>query len=138
VSGNRVPGNVEKIRRGQEGFSRGDLSPVEDLVADDVEWGALGTFPGVESVYRGREGMARWMEAIRSAWESFEVSVGEVLHDAGDVVVIEEGLRGRGRESGVEVEMTIFSADGFKRGKVVRRLPFSSREDALRAVGAKD
>jgi len=34
--------NVATIRRGQEGFSRGDLSPIEPLVAEDVDWGTPG------------------------------------------------------------------------------------------------
>ena len=130
--------NVDKIRRGQEGFSRGDLAPIKDAVADDVEWGAVGAFPGVEEIYRGPGAMDRWMEAIRSAWEAFEASTDEVIRDTGDVVVLAERLRGRGRESGVEVEMLIFSTFWFREGKIVKRRAFTSRQEAIEAAGLSE
>jgi ketosteroid isomerase-like protein len=104
--------NVERIRQAQAAFSGGDLSVAKELVAEDVEWGSLGSWPGNEPVYRGPDAMDRWMETIRSAWETFEVSTGEVLRDEGDVVVISERLRGRGQGSGVEVEMEVFGTCG--------------------------
>jgi hypothetical protein len=44
------------------------------------------------------------MDAVRSAWESFEVSIAEVVGEAGDVLVIEERLQRRGRGSGAALE----------------------------------
>ena len=128
--------NLEKLRRGQEGFSRGDLSAAKEAVAEDVDWGTTGTFPGIESVYRGVEGMERWMEATRSAWAWIEVSVENVVWDGEDVVVVVEHLRGEGRESGVEVEMRAFSVYWFADGKIVRRRAFTEKAEALDAAGA--
>ena len=127
--------NVEKIRLGQEGFSRGDLGPVKGLVADDVEWGAVGAFAGLEDVYRGPEGMDEWMEAVRSSWERFDVSLDGVLRDLDDVVVVAELLRGRGRESHAEVEMRIFSVYWFEQGKIAKRRAFMTEAEALEAAG---
>jgi ketosteroid isomerase-like protein len=131
-------GHVERIRRGQEEFSRGDLDELLSFVSDDVDWGTTGQFPGLERSYRGPDALVRWMETVRSAWESFEVSVQDVIHEADDVVVLSERLWGRGRESGAEVEMRIFAVYWFEAEKVTRRRVFDNRADALEAAGLED
>jgi ketosteroid isomerase-like protein len=127
--------NLELIRRGHEAFSRGDLSWVRGSVAEDVEWLPTGTFPGLEGVYRGVDAIDKWMATIRAEWEEFEVSLEEVLREEAEVIVIVERLWGRGRESGAEAEMRVFSVYRFDaEGKVTRRQAFTSREAALEAA----
>ena len=130
--------NLEKLRRGHDGFTRGDPSPLRAIVADNVDWGTSASFPDLEPVYRGGEAIERWMDAVRSAWESFEVSIAGLLGDAADVLVVEERLRGRGRGSGAETEMRIFSVYWFDGGKVVRRRVFDSDREALEAAGLSE
>lgn len=130
--------NLETIRRGQEGFSRGDLSSLREDVSEDVEWGSVGAFPGLEDVYRGPEGMDEWMETVRASWELFEVSLEGVVRDLDDVVVVIEHLRGLGRESRAEVEMRIWSAYWFEQGKIVKRRAFTTEAEALEAAGLSD
>ena len=133
---------LEILRRGHEAFSQGDKSAFESLAAEysrpDVEWGATGAFPGVDAVYRGPDAIQEWHDVVRSVWEEFEVSLDEVLHDGGDVVVVAELLRGRGRGSGVEVEMRVFSAYWFEDGKVRRREAFTKPSEALEVAGLRE
>ena len=82
--------------------------------------------------------MQEWMNVIRSEWEDFRVTLDEVLHVEGDVLVVTELLRGRGRESGVEVEMRVFSAYWFEQGKLRRRAAFTERTEALEAAGLRE
>ena len=71
------------------------------------------------------------METVRADFEQFEVSVEQVLHDEDDALVVVERLRGRGRESGAEVQMTTYVLYRFDdEGKVVLRRAFTSAEDA--------
>jgi ketosteroid isomerase-like protein len=134
--------NVETLKRGYEAFNRGDtyelLELAREIATPDVEWGATGAFPGVEGMYRGPEAMQEWMNVIRSEWEDFRVTLDEVLHDQGDVLVVTELLRGRGRESGVEVEMRVFSAYWFEQGKLRSRAAFTERMEALEAGGLRE
>jgi ketosteroid isomerase-like protein len=134
--------NVETLKRGYEVFNRGDSSEIvefaREIGAPDVEWGATGAFPGVESMYRGPEAIQDWMEIIRSEWKDFEVSLDEVLHDGDEVLVVAERLRGRGRESGAEVEMRVFSAYWFAGGKLKRRAAFTDPREALEAAGLSE
>jgi ketosteroid isomerase-like protein len=125
---------IEKIQVGIDGFNRGDLSDARSNLADDVEWGTTGTWPGLEGTYRGPDAMEEWMEILQSEWASFRVSIAEVIEDAGDVVVLAEHLSGRGRESGIEVEMQVFSVYWSEGGKIVKRRSFRTREEALAAL----
>jgi ketosteroid isomerase-like protein len=129
-------GNLEQLRQGHEAFTRGDLSPLSAIVADDVDWGTTGSFPGLEPSYRGLAAMETWMDAVRSAWERFEVSIDEVIRDDPEVMVVGERLRGVGRESGVEVDMRIFAVYWFDGGRVTRRRVFEDREAATEAAEA--
>jgi ketosteroid isomerase-like protein len=134
--------NIETLRRGYETFNRGNASELVEFArengAPDMEWGATGEFPGVEGVYRGPDAIRDWMDIIRSEWKEFEVSLDEVLLDGGDVLVVAERLRGRGRESGAEVEMRIFSAYWFAEGKLSKRAAFTQPEEALEAAGLSE
>ena len=123
------------LRRGYEAFNRGDVSEVAQLTTADVEWGATGTFPGVDGVYRGPGAMQEWADVIRSEWEEFSVTLGEVLHDDDELLVVCELLRGRGRSSHAEVEMRVFSVYRLDHGKVRKRQAFTEREEALKAAG---
>jgi ketosteroid isomerase-like protein len=129
---------LANLRRGYEAFNRGDTSVIRELATPDVEWGATGAFPGVDDTYRGPEAFQDWMEVIWSAWEEFEVTLDEVLHDGEDVLVVAELLRGRGRGSGVEVKMRVFSAYWFENGKLRRRAAFTEPNEALEAAGLRD
>ncbi len=126
--------NLETLRRGHDAFNRGELATVRTTIADEVEWGTTGVFPGARGTYKGATGMEEWTEAVRSAWEWFEVSVDEVLLDEGDVILVAERLVGRGRGSGVEVEMTTYAIYQFQNGKITSRKAFAERSEALKAA----
>ena len=116
-------------------FNRGDLSWSKTAVADDVEWGTTGAFPGLEGVYRGPDAIEEWMETVRAEWEEFEVTLDEVLREEEDAIVVVERLWGRGQKSGAEAEMRVYSLYRFTAdGKVASREVFMSPEDALAAL----
>jgi ketosteroid isomerase-like protein len=125
---------LEKIQIGHEGFSRGDLTEAKRNLSDDVEWGTTGAWPGLEGVYRGKDALDEWMQILHSEWDRFGVSLDEVIRDDGDVMVLAERLKGRGRESGIEVEMQVFSVYWAEGGKIVRRRSFTTRDQALEAL----
>jgi ketosteroid isomerase-like protein len=130
-----VPGrHVDTIRIGYEGFNRGDLTEARKILAEDVEWGTTGVFPGIEGVYRGPDALDEWMESVRAEWRDFDVSLAQVLAEREDAVVVAERLWGRGRESGAEVEMRTYAVYWFNaEGKLTLREAFTSADDALAA-----
>ena len=127
---------LETIRQGQEAFNRGDLAAMSEVATADAEWGSTGVFPGVPADYTGREAIQQWAGLVRSEWEEFEVSTGEVLHQGEGLVVFEERLRGRGRQSGVKVDMSVFTAYWVTaENKISKRSAFMNRGEALEAAG---
>jgi hypothetical protein len=86
-------------------------------------------------VYRGREGVVEWMRTVRAEWEEFEVSLQDVLARTEYAVVVVERVWGRGRESGAEGEMGMFSVYRFTpEGRIAVRTVFMTREEALAAL----
>jgi ketosteroid isomerase-like protein len=127
--------HVDTIQIGYDGFNRGDLTEARAILSKDVEWRTTGSFPGVEGVYHGPEALDEWMDAMRAEWQQFDVSLAEVLAEREDAVVVAERLRGRGRESGAEVEMPTYAVYCFNsEGKVTLREGFTSADEALAAL----
>jgi uncharacterized protein len=128
-----MAGNVELLR---SILSKAvdDPDAYFELVDPDVEWDLRDTSSPMAGVYHGREAVRdvyrRWAGAF-SDWR-FDI---ERLIDAGDHVVAFVTEHGRGRGSGVEVEMKRANVTTFRDGKVIRFRSFSRREDALEAVG---
>ena len=127
---------LQKLRRGQAAFARGDNQAASDVIAEDVDWGTTGTFPGTEVFYRGIEDLGEWMEDLLSAWDKLTIDVAEVLHDGDDVLVVVEHLTARGLGSGAEVEMKVHAVYWFAEGKVFKRRAFTEAEPALAAADA--
>jgi ketosteroid isomerase-like protein len=126
---------VDTIQIGYDGFNRGDLTEAREIVTKDVEWKTTGTFPGIEGVYRGPDALDDWMESLRAEWQEFEVSLAGVLAEREDAIVVAERLWGRGRESGVEVEMHTYAVYRFNaEGKLTLREAFTSADEALAAL----
>ena len=124
--------HVDTIQIGYDGFNRADLTEAREIVTEDVEWRTTGSFPGIAGVYRGPDALDDWMKTVRAEWREFEVSLVELLAERGDAVAVVERLRGRGRESGAEVEMTVSAVYRFnEQGKLKLREAFSSPDEAV-------
>jgi ketosteroid isomerase-like protein len=88
-------------------------------------------------VYEGHAGLRRLGMEIREVWEEFRIEA-ERFVDAGDRVVVIETRRGRGKESGVEVEQRAGVIWTHRRGQVIRMETDFEPQEALEAVGMSD
>lgn len=133
--------NVEIVRRVFDAAARHDTEAVFAAYRRDVEYDFSGSplrsFIGATTVYRGHEGMRQWVRDRYDAWESIEDDCRELI-DAGDRVVTFVITRGRGRSSGVDVELRHYGVWTIDDGKIVRVEWFYSREDALEAAGRQE
>jgi ketosteroid isomerase-like protein len=130
--------NVEIVKAAYGAWNRGDIDAVLDHMHPDLEWEENpDVYPGLDRMYRGRSGFSKRVRDAFDVWEWARVE-GQEFIDAGDEVVVCLRLVGKGRGSGVEVEMPIFERFVFRDGKVVHRTLHSSRAEALEAAGLSE
>jgi len=124
--------NVELVRRGYEHFAR--TGETDDSVySPDVEWHSAAEDPGLE-VFRGVEGVNQLIAEVRDSLDDYRTEPFEFL-DAGEWVVAGLVHRGRGKESGVEVEMREWNVFLIREGKIATVHEYRDRDRALRAAG---
>jgi ketosteroid isomerase-like protein len=126
--------NLEIPRRLIDAYTRGDVPSFLEELDPDVEW--IPIMAALEGrVYRGREGVRRWLDDLARDWEYFQ-PVYEQYRDLGDGVLVLGRWRARGRVSGVELENQPATwLYEIKNGKVVRMRTFTDRTEALEAAG---
>ena len=127
--------NAEIVRRVYEVAARGEnAATVLAFYDQDVEWDITHS-PARElighRVYRGHEGLRTFFREWYEAWESVAPDLEEVI-DLGEHVLAVETTRGRGRTSGVEVELPHYSVWTIREAKIVRVAWFGTRAEALR------
>ena len=130
--------NVEITRRAYAAFNRGDIDGMVADVAPDFEYvPPAGVIPGVTGVYRGPEGLKRWMGAFWDEFDDAHIEVHEFV-DAGEQVLATETVQGRGKQSGAESSWTIWELWTVRDGKLVHGQGITSREEALEAAGLSE
>ncbi len=113
--------------------NNGDLDGIMELFHDNVEYSPVeeaGTIHGLNAVRRYFEG---WLDS----WEGFQMAPKEFL-DTGDCVVTGEALKGRGKGSGIDITMDLWSVSLLRDDKVVRRDEYLDRAEALEAAGLSE
>jgi ketosteroid isomerase-like protein len=99
--------NVEIVRRCYGLGADRDFSTFSELAHPDVVVDlSRNVFnPGV---HRGLDAYRHFVEQVDEMWEDFQIEPEEFI-DAGDNVFVASRMSGRGRGSGVEVEMRAFA-----------------------------
>ena len=126
--------NVEIVRRQAEAYARGEWEEAmaafdPDVVYDISHYSAGGdVFHGLDGI---RKGFREWV----GSWEDYRVEVVDVIDAGDDKVVLMTRQTGKGRGSGVPVEVTNATVNTLRNGKVVRMDVYPSPAEALRAAG---
>ena len=129
--------NLELVRQAYEAFNRGDMEGAVADIAPDFEYLPTGTIPGMERVTVGREGFRQFLESWWGEFDEPRVDILELI-DADDQVVASLTFRGRGKQSGVATSWDLWQTWTMRNGKAVRGQGYTSREDALEAVGLSE
>jgi ketosteroid isomerase-like protein len=124
--------NVEIVRRFYDALLRGEDDAALACLAPDVEY----------SVAQERT-LARGLEEVRAMWERWlnDWEVSETLaeeFDAGDRVVVTVHESAYGRGSGIEIEGRYYNVLTVSNGRIVRKLEFTDRAEALEAAGLSE
>src|SRR6059058_6408749 len=83
-----------------------------------------------QGVYRGHEGVRRWLEDWGAAWAEWNIEPEEFI-DAGDSVVAFIRMKTEGRGSGIETERPDALVYTLRDGWIVRLDYYNDRQQAL-------
>jgi ketosteroid isomerase-like protein len=129
--------NVEIVRRCYESWSKRDLSFIREVADPDIEVDLSRNVFNPDT-YRGHQGVELLMSVVADVWDDFRLDPTELI-DAGDHVVAAITVSGKGKESGVPTEMSVFNIWTFRGDKVVRMVGgYRSRAEALEAAGLRE
>ena len=129
------PEDLEVVRRAYDAFAAGDLETLRTFLAPDIEWRTTPEVPFMGN-YSGLDEFMRGMDEWTSAFDDVTTEIEEMI-DMGETVIVHHRMRGRGRDSGVEVDLAIFQVVAVRDGQLVRMHDFGTRDDALEAAAQR-
>jgi ketosteroid isomerase-like protein len=129
--------NVEIVRRWYRHWNDDEVEQLVSMLSPDFVYTPSGVFPDFDAVYRGRDGFVRFRQTQVEAFEYFRIEVREI-GDLGDWVMVDLRLVGKGRGSGVDVDLDFHHAWRVRDGLLDRLSPRRTRAEALEAVGLSE
>jgi ketosteroid isomerase-like protein len=125
--------NVELVRSIIDAWNRGDYSAALERVAPDVT--AESTLGGdLGGTYAGLPALQKWLARFWGSFVEFRTEIEEYIA-VEDEVVFAAHHYGRGKASGVAVEMRNWQVFTVRDAQVVRYRVFPTKQEALEAVG---
>lgn len=125
--------NVETARQVLEAVNRRDLEAFGAPFAADAEIVPIRS--AVDgTVYRGPDAAAKMFAAQEESWDDLSVENEEIRH-GGDWVLVLGRIRGRGRTSGADFDVSAASVLYFREGLITKLHVYTDRTEALQAVG---
>jgi ketosteroid isomerase-like protein len=126
-------GNLEAASEVVDAVARRDLTRLIELADPEVEWQPFATGLLEEGVYRGHDGIRRYVSDLDDAWEILRAEVDGGL-EVGSVVLLVGRLRYRGRGSGVETDLQAGWVVRFRDGRMVAMRAFRDPERAIEGL----
>ena len=129
---------MELVRELNEAFNRRDLDAFVALLSPDVVWEVNPELPGLGEVYRGRAEVRELINELLEVAESGQTRLEEITDLSDGRVLAETLLTGRGKSSGVPVELHFWQLISVAEGKIARRQVLMDRAEALEAAGLRE
>jgi ketosteroid isomerase-like protein len=128
--------NVEIVQRAWKAYRRRDNDAALALYDPEIEIDLRSEARVGSGVYHGIEGVQRWLRDLSVAFGELKSEVEEWI-DADDQVIAMVRSYGRGRRSGVPVDMLEAHLWTVRDGKLRRLQTFATRAKALEAAGLR-
>jgi ketosteroid isomerase-like protein len=128
--------NVELVRHCYDLVGRGDLAGLVDLIGPEFELHENVLAPDA-AVYRGPEGLRKWLEASQEAFADFRFEA-ERFIERGDWVFAPVRAYGRGKGSGAPFTALYVTDFRLRLGKFVFAASHGDLPEALDAAGLSE
>ena len=129
--------NVEIVRNAFDAFSRDDIEGVLRLCDEDILITQPHELPGASQQQRGYSGVLEAFRIWPEQWDDYQIEILRIA-DLGDYVVVTSRTGGRGKQSGVEVEMDFSFVFSVRDEKIVEMKIFMREDQALEAAGLRE
>ena len=126
--------NVEIVRGAYREWERGNFQ-TPDVFDPDVRVVWINPIFVPHSETRGLEALNEAMREFLDAWELGTATAGEII-DGGEQVIAENVWRGRGKTSGIDIEVRLWSVWTLVEGKAIQVVQYENRSEALEAAGS--
>ena len=129
--------NVELVRAGVGAFQRDGVEGILSLAREDFEIFLPPDLPN-SGTFVGRDGFLTWIGQWLDAWEDFTVEIAEAEPVGERHVVAMVHQAGRGKGSGVPVEMVVAYLWEVRDGRFAAMHLYASQEDAVRVAEQRE
>ena len=131
--------NAELVRRIYDVFNNLDTESIGEVWSAECEFRPALTGGGVieGAVYRGHEGIAEFIAVQAETWERVTAEP-VTIRDLEESVLVEVRLDAVGRASGAALQRTTWHGFDIRAGKLASGRVYTSRDEALEAVGLRE
>jgi len=126
--------NVDLVRAAFDDFERDDMDSVLSLCDPEIEITQAADLLGAPQHQHGHAGMLEAFAVWPEQWDDYRIEVIRMT-DLGDQVMVNQMSRGRGKDTGVPVEMLFTFLFLVRDGKITEWSIFTREDEALKAVG---
>lgn len=128
--------NAAAVVSAIDAYNAGDVDGLLTMAHPDIEWEVAPEHPA-STTHRGFDAVREYHEDWRNTLHGLTVDLRSVAESGDDVVTVCR-LRGKGGESGADVEVEIAFLTTFRDGKATRVEEFLDPDEALRALEFPD
>jgi ketosteroid isomerase-like protein len=130
--------NVEIVRNAIAAFDRGDIEGVLRHCDQDIVITQPPELPGVSPEQHGHRGVLEALAIWPEQWDDYRIETVRIAAAPGDKVFVTQRTRGRGKQSGVEVDMDFSFVFTVHDAKISEWQLFVQEDQALEAAGLRE
>ena len=129
--------NVEIVRRYLAAYDSGGLDVVAEFWHPDIEWRAVEGYIDDVGVIRGPDGMRQYYGQWEEPFDAIRIEIEELIETGDQVVAVVRSV-GRMKDSDAEIDIRYAVVISVRDGKIARGREYSTRQEALEAVGLSE
>jgi ketosteroid isomerase-like protein len=130
--------NVEIVRNAIAAFDRGDIEGVLRVCDEDIVIAQPPELPGVSPEQHGHQGVLEALAIWPEQWDDYRIELLRIAAAPGGKVFVTQRTRGRGKQSGIEVDMDFSFVFTVRDAKIREWRLFVQEDQALEAAGLSE